>query len=440
MSIIIAIMVFGALVFIHESGHYFAAKWCGVMIEKFSIGFGPKILGFKRNGTEYILSLIPLGGYVKMKGENPYDKDQKGDQDEFAQKTWYQRAFIAFAGPFANLIFAFVLFIFSFAIGKTYFDMDPIIEKATSEYASYLHENDKILQINHKVVNGYSEMFLLINENKNNIFKIQNNQIIKEINIPIKTRSDFYSNVYPKSGTIIGDVASGMPAWKAGLKSMDSIMKIDGLTVDSWTKVRETIQNSKNKSVLLTINRNDHIFDKTVILETNPLEEKAVKMIGITQYLPVKIEEKNNILESIKLGSISTINFTVFNYLALYKVFKSPSSLKASLGGPVMVFSMTKETAEKGFSDTINFMAAISILLMIMNLLPIPILDGGHIFFCLIEGLFKRQIPLKIQQNLQQVGFFLLIFLMVFAFYNDFSKMATRSISMKENQKIIDTP
>lgn len=443
MSIVIAILIFGVLVLIHEGGHFLAARWCRVRIDKFSIGFGPKLFGFKKGETEYVVSLIPLGGYVKMRGENPDEKSE--EEDSFSQKKWYQRAFIAFAGPFANLLFAFILFILSYTLGKTYYDLEPVFEKATGQYANFIHQNDKILEINQKPVRGFTEMFAYIKENQVNEFKISNQEpygcVIynRTEKIKISTKADFYNHLVPLSGTIIGDVSSGLPAWKAGLQRLDQILKINGKEIYKWTEVRETIQNLKDTKVNLTIKRNDHVFDRIVQLENNPLEEKQVKIIGITQYLPVMIDENNTFWESVKLGSVTTLSFTAFNYIALFKVFQSPESLKSSIGGPVMVFSMTKETAEKGFSDTINFMAAISILLMIMNLLPIPILDGGHILFCLIEGVFKKEVPLRIQQNLQQVGFLILISLMLFAFYNDFSKMASRSISLRENKKIINS-
>ena len=161
------------------------------------------------------------------------------------------------------------------------------------------------------------------------------------------------------------------------------------------------------------------------------------KIIGITQKLPVKIEEKYSLFESLKYGSITTISFVALNYVTLYKLISKPSSLKANLGGPVMIYAMSKESAKKGLDSILAFIAAISIILMIMNLLPIPVLDGGHIFFCFIEGIFKKPLTLKTQLVLQRIGLYILLFLMLFAFFNDFYRLFSRNVSLNE-QKILD--
>lgn len=438
MSIIIAIVALGILVLIHEGGHFLAARLCKVKILKFSIGFGPRLYSFTKGDTEYAISLIPLGGYVKMKGENPDEKEINGDSDEFTSKKWYQRAFIAFAGPFANLVFAFLLFTASFLIGKNYNDQYPILDKALSPYENVFKKKDTFVKVNQTIINTWSDIFKGVKENKTNTFIIKDSlNSTKTINVKVASLVDFYNAIQPITSTKIGEVSSGMPAWKAGLQSGDIITKIDGKQVIDWLQIREMIKSSTKDSVLLTIKRGNSYFEKTLKPDINPLDKNA-KIIGITQDLPLKIYERSNFIESLKLGSITTVNFTALNYLALYKLFENPQALKSSVGGPVMVFSMTKESSEKGFSDTLNFIAAISILLMIMNLLPIPILDGGHILFCFIEGLFRKAVPIKIQAYAQQVGFLLLMLLMVYAFTNDFSRLASRSHSLKSNQEVLD--
>ena len=154
--------------------------------------------------------------------------------------------------------------------------------------------------------------------------------------------------------------------------------------------------------------------------------------------MPVKYVEKYTLFESVKYGTIGTINFVYLNYAMLYKLIANPSAIKNNLGGPVMIYAMSSQTADKGIDSILSFIAAISLILMIMNLLPIPILDGGHIFFCFIEGIRKKPLGLKIQIALQNVGLFILVFLMVFAFWNDFSRLFSRSSSIKENKVQIE--
>lgn len=152
------------------------------------------------------------------------------------------------------------------------------------------------------------------------------------------------------------------------------------------------------------------------------------------QYLPVKIEERYNIGESIVYGSITTVNFVALNYAMLFKLVTKPKAIKSNLGGPIMIYTMSKQTINKGWNYILSFIGAISIILMIMNLLPIPVLDGGHIFFCFVEGIQKKPLSQRLQIALQNIGIFILLFLMVFAFWNDISRIFTRNVSIQEQK------
>ncbi len=437
MNIIIAVISLGILVLVHEGGHLLAAKLCKVKVIKFSIGFGPKLFSFFYKDTEYTLSLIPLGGFVKMKGENPDENEVKGDSDEFNSKTWLQRAFIAVSGPLANLLFALLLFIIIAFIGRTYYDQHPVIDYSVAPYNQYFNNNDHILEVNNNKIVSWTDVFKFSKENTMNSFVITNKSKQRTTLVFIDSLSTFYQKMYPITSTRIGEVSSGMPAWKAGLKAGDEIIKINEDSVFTWYEIRNLIKSTNKNEVNLFIKRNHQYLNIKVKPEQNPLEDN-VKIIGISQDLPLKINEKHNLLESVKIGAYTTVNFVILNYYGLYRLIRQPETIKSSIGGPVMIFSMSKESNEKGLSASLSFIAAISILLMIMNLLPIPILDGGHIFFCLIEGIFKKSIPLNIQRIAQQIGFMLLMALMLYAFASDFSRLFTRSISMKSNQEILD--
>jgi len=430
-NIIGALVALGILVTVHEFGHFVAARIFKVEVEKFSIGFGPKLLAFKKGKTEYRISLIPLGGYLKMKGENP-DEKVEDTENSFKTKTWWQRAIIAFAGPFANLILALLIFILTFAIGKHFEDQLPIVGEVSANYSEFVQEKDIILQVNDKVVNGWTQIVQNINIDAENTFLIQrNDEEILISNNEVEPRT-WVTEILPLVPAVIGEVAPGMAAYKAGLMEQDEILSVDEIDVKNWYEMRTAITTNENKIITLKIKRGDDVFEKSLAPEENILDNNRI--IGIMQYMPVKYIEKYSFFESIKYGTIGTINFVYLNYAMLYKLITNPSAIKSNLGGPVMIYAMSAQTVDKGIDSILSFIAAISLILMIMNLLPIPILDGGHIFFCFIEGIRKKPLSIKIQIVLQNIGLFILMFLMIFAFWNDISRLFSRSSAIKQNQ------
>lgn len=434
-NIIGAIVALGILVTVHELGHFIAARIFNVEVEKFSIGFGPKLLAFTKGKTEYRISLIPLGGYLKMKGDNP-DEEVEDTENSFKTKVWWQRAIIAFAGPFANLILALLIFIFTFAIGKHFEDQLPIVGEVSTNYAEFVQEKDTILQVNDKDVNGWMQIIQYVKENEENTFLIErNNKQILITNNQVEPKT-WVTEILPYVPAVIGEVAPGMAAYKAGLMDNDEILSVDGKDVKNWYEMRTAITTNENEFITLKIKRGDDIFEKSLSPEENLLDNNRI--IGVTQYMPVKYIERYSLLESVKYGTIGTINFVYLNYVMLYKLIANPSAIKNNLGGPVMIYAMSAQTANKGLDSILSFIAAISLILMIMNLLPIPILDGGHIFFCFIEGIRKKPLGLKIQIALQNVGLFILVFLMIFAFWNDISRLFSRSSSIKEHKVQIE--
>jgi regulator of sigma E protease len=428
-NIIGAIIALGVLVTVHEFGHFVAARIFGVEVEKFSIGFGPKIFGFTKGKTKFLISAIPMGGYLKMKGENP-DEEVENTEGSFQSKTWWQRSVIAFAGPFFNLIFALLIFILSFSIGRSFEDNMPVIGKINSESVQLLEVDDTILQVNGNEITGWNSIVEFVKEENSNTLNVLRNGeevIIEDFQ---SDKASWYSDILPKAEAIIGEVAPGLPAYRAGLKKNDMITAINGKEVIDWYEMRKVIQSVESNTVIVTIQREDAIFKKEIELEENLLEGNRV--IGITQYLPIKVHETYSISESVKYGTFTTVNFVYMYYQGLYKLLLKPSSLKSSLGGPVMIYTMSKQSASHGWDSILSFIAGISIILMVMNLLPIPVLDGGHIFFNFIEGIFRKPLPIKVQMIFQRAGFAVLLMLMFFAFFNDFSRIFKRSVSLKQ--------
>jgi len=396
-----------------------------VGIETFSLGFGPKLLKRTHKGITYAISCIPLGGYVKMKGELP-EENQTPDPDGFLGKKWWQRIIIAFAGPFFNLLFAMLLIIFSFMIGSTYSDLSPVIMSADSLYSESFIYDDEILTINDQSIKTFSDIYRKSTENDYNTFQIRRDSLLITETIFIDSKTDFFNALSPKTTNLVGEVYVGLPAWKAGLCAGDRILSVNGNLTQNWYDIYNSITASIQPDITLLVARDSTEFELTMIPEVNPVSETNQKIIGISRHLDVTIKETYTTWESLKLGVGTTISMVYMNYRALYMLAKRPTTLKNSVGGPVMMYFMTSESTRKGPSELLLFLGVISIMLMIMNLLPIPVLDGGHIMFCVYEGIVGKPLPLKTQFLLQQLGFLLLASLMVFAFYSDVHRLILR--------------
>ncbi len=438
MFIIGVLIALGLLIIVHEFGHFIAARSFGVGVEKFSIGFGPKLLGYKYKGTNFLVSLIPLGGYVKMSGDEPQDGTEYGEKD-FYGKPWWQRIIIVFAGPMANLVLGLLLFSFSFWIGRNVDDHYPTVGQVTSQFESIFFPEDEIIELNGYPIEYWSQLpEKTEKDNINEVTLIRDGLLIRMVTrdlLPIT----WYTDIQPEVLPIVGTVAPGMPAYRSGVQVGDLITAVDGQEVDSWYEMRELIANHQEDSVELTILRGEESLKITLDLEKNILSDTDQKIIGITQHFPVSYFQRYGLFSSIRYGAISTASFLVVNYYALFRLISRPMVAKDQLGGPVMIVALSKQTTAMGWGVIISFIASISLILMIMNLLPIPVLDGGHIFFYLIEGIFGKPIPLKTQGLVQQIGFIILILLMIFVFYNDISRLLGRDLAIKHQQQSIET-
>jgi len=435
--IIKVIIALGLLIFVHELGHFLMALLMRVRVYKFSIGFGPRLFSFTKSGVEFLVSAFPLGGYVLMKGEKLDQEDEtKDDSDSLPNKKWWQRCLIAFAGPFANLILAFFLFSIAFLSGRSYEDQEAVIGKVETSYNSVFQENDQIISVNGNPVKSWTQIIRNTKEGENLYTLIRNKATVEIMSDTLK-QIDWYTTFKPTAPAIVGEVAPGMPAYKAGILPDDKILEIDGIEIKDWYEMRDAIISNPAESINMKLLRNGIILEKTIILRDNLFEENA-KMIGITQKLPVKIEEKYSITESLTLGFTSTITNVYANYYGLYKLIRKPAEIRQNVGSPIMIYSIAKDTSKKGLAEFISFLASLSVVLMVMNLLPIPILDGGHILFAIIEAVIRKPLSLKARIIAQNIGLFTLLLLMFFAFYNDIGNIIQRNFSFKKDRNTIE--
>jgi regulator of sigma E protease len=349
-SIISLIILLGVLIFAHEFGHFLVAKYSGVGVLKFSLGFGPRLIGKKVGETEYLISMIPLGGYVKLLGESHDDKLSAEDEKRsFLKQPVSKRIAIVAAGPIFNFLLAILIFTIVYMTG-----------------------------------------------------------------VPALT-------------TYIGGVQEGSPAFEAGIKEGDVIVAINGQEISRWEKLAEYITNSGGKEIHISLNRNEQLLDvslKPRLLKTHNIfgEEIASYKMGVSPSSQYAVTERMNPFMAFWTGIKQTWFISKLTILSVVKIFEGVISPK-TLGGPILIAQIAGTQVREGIVPFVFFMALLSINLAILNLFPIPILDGGHLLFFFIEIITGKEINIKWRETAQQVGFVILIVLMVFVFIMDIERL-----------------
>lgn len=353
-SIIIFILILSLLIVVHEFGHFIAARKNGVRVEQFSLGFGPQILKKKRGDTEYSLSLIPLGGYVKMAGDSR--SEYKGLPDEYLSKPCGRRFQIIFFGPLLNYILGFLFFWLILFIG------------------------------------------------------------------------------YPNLTSKVGDLMDGYGAKAAGLQKGDQIIAVDGNKVNLWEDLQRQIRERKIKSsVDLDVLRDGkelkfNVLIKEKVVDSQLGEKRALGIIGISPFDEV-VEVRHGFFESALLGFRKTINLTVMTYKGLWMLASGKMSMRDSMTGPLGIFFITSNAAKLGIIALLHLIAVLSVSLAIFNLLPLPILDGGHLFLLGLEKLRKKALGIKAEEVINNIGFTMIISLALFVTYNDIVRLYGDKIS-----------
>ena len=423
MTLIYFLIVIGILVFVHEFGHFIMAKRAGVRVEKFSLGMGPKIFGFKKGDTEYVLSALPLGGYVKMAGENP-DEEPTGATDEFQSKTVWQRAKIAATGPLTNIVLAFLVMPLVFMVGTYTLGAARVgyVEKdSPAEQAGFL-VGDIIERANGRSVVDWekAEMQMAVNPDTDIAIVIERSGERKTLTLRPKLdpeRKIGVSGLYPDFPAEIGGVMKDLPAEKAGIKINDKIVGVDGKTVYYWNQFSAAVKKSEGKQMTLTVERAGKPQQVTV----TPVEKDGKYVIGVEPLMKL-IFKQYGFLDSLRLGFSKTIEYIDLTFVTLRKLLTLDLSIK-TLGGPVMIAQMSGKAAAAGLSSFLSLLAMISISLGILNLLPIPILDGGLLLFLAIEAVRKKPLSQKVMAVSQNIGAAVLISLIVVVSYNDVMRM-----------------
>jgi regulator of sigma E protease len=423
MTIVYFLIVIGILVFVHEFGHFVMAKRSGVRVEKFSLGMGPKLVGYKKGDTEYVISALPLGGYVKMAGENP-DEEPTGSPDEFQSKTVWQRAKIAATGPLTNILLAFIVMPFVFMIG-TYSEgpakVGYVEQGSPAEQAGFM-AGDVIEEINGRRINDWVKALSLIavNPDTDVTVTVDRQGEKKTFTLRPTTATELKigtSGLVPDIPAEIGRLRPGLPAEKAGFQIHDKIISVDGKTIYHWNQFSTLVKESKGKELTLTVERNGVRMEKSV----TPIEDGGRFVIGVEPTINL-VFKKYGFFQSIRLGFDKTLEAIDLTVITLRKLLTFNLSIK-TLGGPVMIAQMSGQAAAAGLSTFLSLLAMISISLGILNLLPIPILDGGLILFLVIEAIRKKPLSRRTIEIAQSIGAAVLITLIAVVSYNDVMRM-----------------
>ncbi len=421
------------LIFVHELGHFLAARKCGVIVEKFSIGFGKKIFGFTSKGTEFMVAAVPLGGFVKMKGEEL--DEETNEEGSFSAASPQQRLLIAFAGPLFNILFALVIYTFIYIAGvETLSPVIGSIKESSPALKAGLQRGDKIISINNQTIKFWSELQkevyhspeatlnFKVKRLSGEIVDLKVTPVTKEIkNLFGETEQVGLIGITPLGNTITY-IKKESSADKAGLQLDDRIIAVDGTDIFGWSDLRPAAVDKPGESLIFKIERDEIEIMVPLIPTPKKIKdpdgkELEIGEIGIGMNGPMVLEQYG-LFRSVVRAAKETWEMTSLIAISVQKMIFG--SIPADqIGGPIMIFQIYGEQAEQGFYEFIRLTALLSINLGLINLLPIPILDGGHILFFLIEIIKGRPVSEKNRERAQQVGLFMLISLMVFAFYND---------------------
>jgi regulator of sigma E protease len=426
-SLIAVVGVLGFMILIHEFGHYAVAKWLGVRVEQFAIGFGKRLVGFRRGETDYRINAIPLGGYVKMSGENPMDA-RTDDPREFMNHPRWHRFLVAIAGPAMNILLAIVLLTTVYMVHYEYpavYDEPPVIGwvlKDTAAAKAGLEVGDRIIRVEDIQNPTWEQVELKEALNPGQPLSIQidrNGKTLDKTVVPEPTGVDQigYAGWAPKENTVtITDLVSGMPADKAGLKEGDQILAVDGKPVPALASMVESLKITKDKPIAITVLRGGH--EKTVTVQ--PVLSDKWYRIGIGS---MQMKVKTLPFADAMQLSLHENRQNALLILELVKKMAQRKISMRSIEGPIRIGQAAGEAARrKGWTPLMSLSAAISLNLGIFNLLPIPILDGGVILFLCIEGLMRRDISMNIKERVYQAAFVFLVLFAVMVIYNDLMK------------------
>jgi regulator of sigma E protease len=419
--------VLGVLIFVHELGHFVMARRVGVRVLKFSLGFGPRLVGFTRGDTEYVISAIPLGGYVKMAGENP-DDPRTGRDDEFLSKTKWQRFQVLIMGPAMNLVLAVVVtagVLMNGAEIPAFQSKPPVVGQVTDGSPAAqagVRTGDRIVSVAGRNVDTWEQVIVAVGTRANRETPIVLLRDGKEITVTAtpapQTKYEIGDiGVYPDSHPHVLSILPGSPAEKAALKPGDLILAVDGATITFAPQLIEAISKKAGTVVTLRIARNGVPQDVQITPELNAGRGRIGINIGedLTRIKPGPVD-------AVAMSIKRNYEQAVLIFQTVWQLVTGETSTR-QLMGPLAIAQLSGESAQQGWIPLFALMASISLNLGLLNLLPIPVLDGGHILIMALEGLARRDFSVRVKEKMFLAGLAVLLMVMVTVIYNDLTRI-----------------
>jgi regulator of sigma E protease len=424
------IVTLGVLVLIHELGHFLAAKAFGMRVDRFSIGFPPRAFGKQIGETDYCVSWIPIGGYVKIAGM----VDESMDTDfvdgppqpwEYRSKPVWQRMIVISAGVIMNLILALVIFWFvQYSVGRNIWQTTTIGVVADSSAAAVagLHEGDRITEVNGEPVSDWQHMMesIYLEATRGDVnVTVQRNDQRLTLAIPRTLFPDPQSAPFgigpSHSAIVVGTVSPGKPAEKLGLQPFDTLLVINAVPLRYDQQVRKLVKGNAGKEITVEWKRGSEIHRGSITVPADSL-------IGIafgTVYNGAVSHTEYSLLQALPLGARGMWNMSVIFVQQIGQIVTGKVEFSQSVGGPIKIAQMATQSSEMGPAAYFSFMALLSINLAVLNIAPFPVLDGGHLVMLIYEGVTRKEVPTKVKIGIQKVGMFILLAFMAFVLVND---------------------
>ena len=422
------LFVLGVLIFVHELGHFLAARRVGVRVLTFSLGFGPKVLKVKRGDTEYCISAIPLGGYVKMAGESPEDP-RSGAPDEFMSKTKWERFQILIMGPVMNILLAVVVLAIVLAQGAevpAYEDKSPLVgavENGSVAERAGLQRGDRILTVAGDDVPTWRDVDMAIGTRANRDIPITFDRggRTQTLNVRPAAQGKYEIGdigVLPDVSPSVRSVVAGDPAERAGVKAGDVVVSVNGERMIFARHLADAISRNGGKQIELLIRRGN----EELRLPVTPEQRGDRGLIGVSISEETRTF-KPGPFEAVRLSIEQNIASSGLIFRTLGGLFTGATSVR-QLQGPVGIAQLSGESAQAGWVALLSLMAVISLNLGLLNLMPVPVLDGGHILIMVLEGVARRDFSMQVKEKMLLAGFVVLMMLMVTVIYNDLTRVS----------------
>ena len=433
-SILAFVFVIGVLITIHEFGHFAVARLLGAPVEVFSIGFGKRIWGFERGGTDYRLSLVPLGGYVRIIGLGPDESDVvSGDAPSAELLPRWKRALILLAGPVTNIVAAVVFVALALTMGvetPVYLEEPPVVgwvEPGSPAEAARIETGDVVRAVNGEPVEMWRDLEIaLLSSGKGPIeLTVERDGSVSTIPITLDRESLYgfgVSGIEPRLEAVVQPGPGASPAAEAGIETGDLIVAVNGESVDQYYDLPRLIEPLPAKEITLDVVRNGQPLQFTVTTR----DEGGKGKIGVGPVLPTAIQ-KLAVLPALGTAAAECERMTYQTFRVIGRLFTGKESLR-QVSGPVGIAQISGQAARSGVQSLIMLLGIISLQLGIFNLLPIPILDGGHLTIIAFESIVRRDLPMKVKERVLEVGFYLLILLMVVVLFNDIVRLLPEGV------------